>query len=316
VTGFTIAWNGILSFFSSVWNGIVLTVMTVANWMSGVWGVVTGAFSGAWTWVSDLFVSIWDGIKGVVLGFVEWLSPVIDAIIAPFKAIGNVIGGIINTVGGWFGETVDLGKSELAKMNEKKVVTAASKPVENASVPIVPNTQASVTAPSLNAKTTVVAAPPLDATTVMPAPSPGATTNAMPVPAIGGDMQMSAGTSATGGNGLLSEHLAAASRKGIAASELTATASDAFMSAGASISPSSNYAELTAEAQESFQEAMPRQSASFETPWKQSESRNEKGSPRTIKIENLYLQADDCLDLLNFVRQLEQAVLVPEEVAA
>jgi hypothetical protein len=93
---------------------------------------IATAFGAAWIWVSELFTSIWEGIKGVVMGFVEWLSPVIDRIIAPFKVIGNDIGDIIGSVKGWFGETVEIGETEIARMNENNLRDAAAKPVQTA----------------------------------------------------------------------------------------------------------------------------------------------------------------------------------------
>jgi TP901 family phage tail tape measure protein len=117
-------WVRITALFTAVWTGITQTVAAVANWFSGVWDTVAGGFAGAWLWIKDLFTSVWESIKGVVMSFVEWLSPVIDAIIAPFKGIGNAIGSIVGTVGGWFGKTVELGKTELAKAGENKTKTS------------------------------------------------------------------------------------------------------------------------------------------------------------------------------------------------
>jgi hypothetical protein len=96
-------------------------------------------------------VSVWDNIKGVALGFVEWLSPVIDLIICPFKQIGNVIGGIIGTAGGWFGETADMGKTGIARMSENKaVMDAAAKPGETAA-PITQTAASPLAVPSFSA---------------------------------------------------------------------------------------------------------------------------------------------------------------------
>jgi hypothetical protein len=60
---------------------------------------------------------------------------------------------------------------------------------------------------------------------------------------------------------------------------------------------------------------MPAQSAAVQPPWTRNEPKPAKSEPRAVKIENLYLQSDDTLDLLNFVRQLEHAVLQPVEIA-
>jgi TP901 family phage tail tape measure protein len=306
------AWNGMLSFFNSVWSGIVQTVLSVANWLSGVWTGITGGFASAWLWVKDLVVSVWENIKGVVLGFVEWLSPVIDAIIAPFKAIGNVIGEIVNGIGGWFGNTVELGKAELAKRNEAKTTVPADTPFTDAT--------ASAVSSSFTDRWQFI--PPAD--TAAPAaasavtPFTAATTNAaapqLIPPVAAAPFQTSAGTAMSGGNAVLAEHLAAASRKGVATTDLGVSASDAFMSAGASALPV--IPDFSGETQTDFPiAARPVESPSLRPFWKDEEAKPAKSEPRVVKIENLYLQADDTLDLLNFLRQLEHAVLQPVEVA-
>jgi len=150
-------WNGVSSFFVSLWNNITSLVANVANWFSGVWNSVTGAFASAWMWVKDLFFGVWENIKGVVLGFVEWLRPVIDIITAPFRAIGNVVGGIVGKVKGWFGDTVEMGQVELSKTVQIAPVTM--------SVPAV-----SGTVTSTAAKSPVVTPPVFSAPASVPAP--------------------------------------------------------------------------------------------------------------------------------------------------
>jgi hypothetical protein len=291
VEAFTIAWSSILGFFTSVWNNVVAVVITVANWFAGVWQTVTGAFAAAWGWVSELFVSVWDGIKGVVLGFVEWLSPVIDMILAPFRAVGNVIGGIVGTVKGWFGETVDIGKTEIAAMNENRARVTGAGPVE-AAAPT--QTATSIAAPSL-VETNVIAAPSLAG-------------SAAPVSAL------SAGTTtAAGANTALAEHLAAASRKGIEGMVNT-SASDAFMGAGASVVPGIDTAEFESGAAVNFQEAVRPRQAAVETPWNAAEPpQTKKETPRVFNIQSVNLNADDIYRLLDFARQLELAVMEPVE---
>jgi hypothetical protein len=206
---------------------------------------MANSFSAAWTWVSNLFVSVWEGIKGVVTGFVEWLSPVVDMILAPFRAIGNVIGGIIGSVKSWFGETVEIGKTELAAMNENKMALAAAKPVQNGAPAPATQTAAPAAAPAFTASVvnapgpetaSLIAAPALTATGAVAAPSP-----VLPVAP-----SASAGTITAGADTALTEHLAAASRKGIAGNDISVSASDAFATAGASAAPVSPGGSLSA----------------------------------------------------------------------
>jgi hypothetical protein len=228
--------------------------------------------------VKDLFVSIWENIKGVVLGFVEWLSPVIDAIIAPFRAIGNVIGGIVGAVKGWMGETVDKGNAKLAEMSAAK---AAAKPAEAAS-PVKPSDMGAIAAPSFGA----VAAPAMMTT---------ATT-----------------TAGAGNNSLISEHMAAASRKGVAVSDISHAASDAFMGAGAMAVDFDGLAEA---AHVNFNEAMPRQSAALTMPWNKPEARKEKKERPSFNIQNLTLQSDDIKNMFDLYCQLEMVFSRPEAAA-
>jgi TP901 family phage tail tape measure protein len=273
-------WTVIKDFFASVWNGMVNIVVSVANWFSGVWQTVTGAFAAAWNWVKDLFASVWEGIKGIVMGFVEWLSPVIDAIIAPFKAIGDVIGGIIGSVKGWFGETVEIGKNELAKSGENKAQTAAAKPVEGSVTATSGVPQSALSAPSLT------------------------TTSAVSVPEIGGGKS---GEGSGGGNSaLLAEHMAAASRKGISGTVSTA-ASDAFMGAGRA-PQALNIADFSEEARTAFpQAARQTQTATVQTPWNTPEAKSEKRERPHFTIQNLTVQCDDIKKVIDFYELLEMA---------
>jgi hypothetical protein len=125
------------------------------------------------------------------------------------------------------------------------------------------------------------------------------------------------GADAAGGAGksLLNERLAAAPREGVAGTDMSVAASGAFMDAGASVLPVIDMPDFDGEARTNFQEAMPAQNAAFQPPRNQGEPKPAKSEPRMVKIENLYLQADDTPGLLNFVRQLEHAVLQPVEIA-
>jgi TP901 family phage tail tape measure protein len=275
---FVAAWNGITAFFVSVWNNIVGVVSIVANWFGEVWNVVTGAFAAAWMWIKDLFTSVWEGIKGVVMGFVEWLQPVIDMIIAPFKAIGNVIGDIIGAVKGWFGETVEMGRAELDRMSASKAVAASS-------------------------GTAVSEAAPLAGDMTIAAPSLAASAQA----------KTRTGSS---GDSLLAEHLAAASRKGIAGTVST-IASDAFMGAGASASaPGIDLAGYENEARINFAEATgttPRESVA--APWSRNEARAERRDRPSFTVQNLYLQSEDIEKAFDLYRQLEMLFANPQEAA-
>ena len=109
-----------------------------------------------------------------------------------------------------------------------------------------------------------------------------------------------------GSAALAAEHMAAAARKGVAVSSLTSDAADAFMGAGAG-----GYSALSENAHEDmhvqFSEAMVQKNAAT-LPLFREEKKEAAQTNQTFKIENVYLQADDCKTLFDFIRQLEFAV--------
>ena len=114
------------------------------------------------------------------------------------------------------------------------------------------------------------------------------------------------GVNDDGGAALAAEHMAAAARKGVAVSSLTSNASNTFMGAGAG-----GYSALSENAHEDmhvqFSEAMVQKNAAT-LPLFREEKKEAAQTNQTFKIENVYLQADDCKTLFDFIRQLEFAV--------
>jgi TP901 family phage tail tape measure protein len=323
ITGWTVsAWEGIKTFFASLWtgitatfvqawNGIVSVVATVANWFTGVWNTVTGAFAAVWAGVSDLFRSIWTGIKDVVLGFVEWLSPVIDMIIAPFKAVGNVIGGIIGTVKDWFGETVDMGNEAVGNMRAGLAEDTAPRTVNTATATVAGDASPATAAPESIA-----------------IPNFASTGTAVAVPAQ--HIAPQAVTATTSSSSLAMEHLEAARRKGVSASDISSIAASAFENAGAYTPPAStpfleplpaavtppmvDVPDIDREARVTFAEAMPPQRQSVMANAERESAAD--GTPRQniFHITNMNFNADELRTLLDIVRQLELAVAEPEAV--
>ena len=125
------------------------------------------------------------------------------------------------------------------------------------------------------------------------------------------------GVNDDGGAALAAEHMAAAARKGVAVSALTSDAADAFMGAGAKEYTVANTLQRTLTPPDfqhiredmygGFSEIMPEKSAQTVISFR--EEKKEAAPPnQTFKIENVYLQADDCKTLFDFIRQLEFAV--------
>ena len=120
---------------------------------------------------------------------------------------------------------------------------------------------------------------------------------------------------------LFKEHLAAASRKGIAGTDIDMTASGAFFGAaeqpftgmGAMEQPVSGIdaGELEREAAVTFQAAMPVKTASSE---RETERWNERAGSKVFNIQNVNLNTDDIHSLLDIARLIEMAVAGPAEV--
>ena len=290
-------WIRIVNFAKWAWDGIVSGAVAVANFFSGVWGAVLNWFANAWVNISTFFISIWDGIKNVILNFVAWLQPVIDVIIAPFKAIGNAIDGIFNKfsgskAGGWLSDTVNMGKTALAENTAQK--DAAAMPLAGTSA----TETAAVTVPAAGGA--IIAPATFTATSIAPPPDLGGT--------AGGATGTGSGKSAA-----LSEHLAAASRKGIAGGEISTSASAAFFGAGGAALPVLDTAELDKQAAVTFQAAMPAQSAESVAPKPERQAVAEKSGDRVFNIQNINLSADDIHSLIDIARIFELAVMRPAE---
>ena len=150
-------WEAMPGFFSNIWSGIASGVTAawnaIGNFFSGIWEKIKGAFSAAWDWIKnlifgtsdwilgavaifmpivgipaliikhwdsikDFFGNLWGNIKSVFQGFIDWLSGKVEAFTAPFKAIGDVVGGVFSKVGGFFKGIFGGGKESGAALND------------------------------------------------------------------------------------------------------------------------------------------------------------------------------------------------------
>jgi TP901 family phage tail tape measure protein len=102
VSGFMAVWSYASSFFGGIWNGIAGVVSGFVNWLTGIWESVVSVFTMVWGYVYTFFGGIWEGIKSVVLGFIAWLGGAVEFIVAPFKKVAEVVGGVLDGIGGFF----------------------------------------------------------------------------------------------------------------------------------------------------------------------------------------------------------------------
>jgi TP901 family phage tail tape measure protein len=295
---FAMVWGKILSFFSSVWDGIVSIVASVATWFGSVWESVSGTFGGVWTWILDLFTSIWESIKGVVLGFVEWLSPVIDAILAPFRWLGETIGGILDTVGGWFRE--EDGSTDLAQS-----VTADLSQTVNRNV-VTTTDMAGVTPPPAGTTTSTIS-PPSFAGQVVPPPGFTGTgaqypapefSNAATIPAAFSPL-MQAPAFATPVSQTFSSFAVPQQTGGL---DLAYPASSAFSDAlSGTIAPDIDMSALERQVEMTLQHVVLPQAPTIQAPWQRPAAAQPKqGGPISVNVQHLTVQAKEMAEAVNF----------------
>jgi phage-related protein len=379
VSAFSAAWTFAYTFFGSIFTGITTIVSGVAEWLGGIWSFVVSVFSTAWSYVYDFFAGIWDGIKGVVLGFIEWIGGAIEFIIAPFRRVAEVVGGVLDGIGGFFkgliGESDTAGKA--METNLAKTTSAAlPKPAPAAQgekpglwdtiktkgqgaidfagglfgggKPAAPALAAAPN-PGASPSASLAAMPELAAFT---ANTPALQTGTLAAPASIGSTpavkEIGAQTSLGGGTDGISLSPAKMNSPTVGHQ-----ASDAFTTALGSgapivtpsqdtagltkqvssnpfITPKTDMTELTRQAQpnpfadsmsaagddalSTFQAAMPGKTKTLDPAPKETAAES-NAVPQSISIQNVYVQAEDCQTLLDFVRQLFHAVQAPAAAA-
>ena len=164
------AWEGMPGFFSNLWSNIANGAKSiwngVTNFFTGIWDKIKGAFTAAWDWIKNIlfgtsdwilaavaifmpivgipaliikhwdaikqfFVNLWNDPKATIMGFIDWLGSKVEAFTAPFKAIGNVVSGVFDKVGGFFKGIVGGGKDSGAALTNAFATGISS----NASAP-------------------------------------------------------------------------------------------------------------------------------------------------------------------------------------
>jgi phage-related protein len=276
-------WDKIKEFFSNLWGNITAGAEAVWNglvgFFTGIWEKIKGAFSAAWDWIKNIlfgtsdwilgavaifmpivgipaliikhwdaikefFSGLWEKIKTIFQGFIDWIGGKVEAFIAPFKAIGDVVGGVFGKVGGFFKNLVGGGKQAGSDLND----AFASGIQSNAA-------------------------------------APGMAFNSS-LQGIGRQMPHSDAQEGP---------LSGLTSSGRALTDTFASGMDENV--------------LRDKANVVFSAAMP---LDYQTPERQE---SQSGS-QSVTIQNLYLQAEDCESLLDFVRMLVQSVNRPEECPA
>lgn len=118
-------WTAVGNFFRGLWQGVVDWAMSViggfigafrglwqglGSFLNGLWSGITSTIRNAWNGVMDFLGSIPGRIKGFFSGIGTWLldsgraliQGFIDGISAMIGKVGEVVGGVMDFVGGFF----------------------------------------------------------------------------------------------------------------------------------------------------------------------------------------------------------------------
>jgi len=277
------AWDGIKGIASSAWDGMkgmagqwfdnmkqdwALFGNVAGKAWDGIKGIASGALDGikdAWGGIKQFFVNLWNDPKATITGFIDWVSGKLEAFTAPFKAIGNVVSGVFNGIGGFFKGIVGGGKESGTALND----AFASGIQSNASAP--------GTAFGNSLQTVSRQMPHSDA-------------QEGPLSTLTASGRALTDTFASGMDGSVIEQMSST-----VFSQILPDDSD-----------------FREKASLAFSAVMPQRDA-IEISTGGEGSSKSTGS-QTITIQNLYLQAEECETLFDFVRMIMHSVNRPEGV--
>jgi hypothetical protein len=315
--GIKSAWNAMPGFFSNVWSSVAAGTTAAWNAITGffstMWEGITGTFSAAWDWIKNLlfgasdwvlgaaalfmpiigipaliikhwdavktfFVNLWNDPKAAIMGFIDWIGGKVEALTAPFRVIGDVVGGVFSKVGGLFTSIVGGGEESGAQMNN----AFASGIRSNASVP------AAAFGNSLQGVARQM---------------PHSDAPEGPLSAITASGRALTDTFASGMDGKVLRE-----KTSVVFSQAAPEISQWPDLSGIDI-PLEQKAPLAFSIPSQDREAL------FDRFPEAQAHQNEAGS-QTVHIQNLYLQAADCQTIFDFVRMLMHAVERPQEAPA
>ncbi len=102
-------WNGLVSFFTSMWT-------TVKGLFTSGLGAVSSAWSTAWGGLRAPFTALWEGIKGVIQAAFDWISAKMKDLLKPIQKVIDLATQALNiakSVGGSVSKAVSSGVSSL-----------------------------------------------------------------------------------------------------------------------------------------------------------------------------------------------------------
>jgi len=279
-------WNGILGFFSGLWDGIKNIFSGVGGWFKDRFTNAAEAqraafanagefFSGVWSGIKNITSSIWEGIKNIFFGVVDSIKSVWSGITEFFSGLWEGVKGIIQGFIDWLGGIVGAVTAPFRAIGD--VVGGVFNKVGGFFKGLVGGGKESGTALNDAFASGIQSN----------AAAPGAafSTSLQTV-----SRQMPHSDAQEG-------PLSTLTASGRALTETFASGMDET--------------DLREKADVVFSAAMPPGEA-LEFP--SSEVSTKSAGSQTIHIQNLYLQADECENLLDFVRMIMHSVNSPQEV--
>ena len=292
----------------------------VSGFFSGLWNKITGIFSAAWDWIKNLlfgipdwvlvavsffapfvgipmliikhwegiktfFVNLWNDPKAAIQGFIDWIGGKVADLVAPFKIVGDVVGGVFNKVGGFFKGLAGGGRESGAALNDA----------------FASGIQSSASAPGMAFG---------DSLQTVSRQMPHSDAQEGPLSQLTASGRSLTETFASGIQ-------SSASAPGMAFGDSLQTVSRQMHHSDAQEGPLS---QLTATSGIDENILREKASAAFSIAvpleYPVAEQQGPQGGSQSIHIDNLYLQAEDCETLLDFVRMIMHSVNRPEEVPA
>jgi TP901 family phage tail tape measure protein len=310
-------WDSVSGFFVGLWNNVKGAFSTAFDWIKNLffgvpdWVLVAISFFMPiigipvliikhWDSIKQFFVNLWNDPKATIQGFIDWVGGKVADFIAPFKVVGDVVGGVFSKVGGFFKGIIGGGKESGTALND----AFASGIQSNASV--------SGEAFGTSLQTVSRQMPHSDA-------------QEGPLSTLTASGRALTDTFASGMDGSIIEQ-----KSSMVFSQVLPDVNRQINFAGdagglSRLSAQENAAiencmldiselDLRENASIAFPAAMPQREA-IEIPVGGEASSKGTGS-QSIHIQNLYLQAEDCESLLDFVRMIMHSVNRPEGVPA
>lgn len=270
-------------------GGVYLLVKNwdaVSGFFSGLWEGIKGIFSSAWDWLVNLFRSGVEWIKGVIFGASDWILAAV-ALFMPFIGIPALVIKHWDGIKTFFVELWGNVKTSFTNFlswigGAVEAFIAPFKKIAGGISDFFGKIFGE--AKDSGAKLTDTFAQGIQGNAGAPSAAFGSS-----LQGIGAQMPHS-----DADEGPLSR----LSESGRALTETFAAGMD----------PST----LEQRATVAFQAAMPKGEIPFGMA--NAETTGAAAGPQTIRIENLYLQAEDCRTLFDFIRQIQHAVYRPEEV--